>query len=241
MNRQEIVALGVGVFLILGVVGIANSTDMVSIVGSPYEEPSPESPGGEAGMATNENSTGNATVSAVQAMQTAQNETRGTAVGIQLERAGNATGLERPVQTYEVDVLLANRTHLLVDIYASNGTVRGVEAERNETEDLGSLFEDETQVPDEGANPAAIRSGIEAVQLAWNETDSNRTVTEVGLLLRNETLVYEVDLLTTEGARTTVFVAAYPNEGGVLSVDAGDEDPETATDEALRAGPAPHR
>jgi uncharacterized membrane protein YkoI len=230
MNRQEIVALGVGVLLILGVVGVANSTDKVSITGSPYEESSPESSGDEEDVATDENSTGNVTVSAVRAMQTAQNETRGTAVGIQLKRVGNATDLERPVQTYEVDVLMPNRTHLLVDIYASNGTVRSVAAQSNETEDLGSLFENETEVPDERSNPTAIRSGIEAVQLAWNETDSNRTVTEVGLTRRNETLVYGVNLVTTEGARTTVIVAAYPNEGGVLSVETGDKDSETATD-----------
>jgi len=230
MNRQEIVALGVGVLLILGVVGVANSTDTVSIVGSPYEESSPESPGDEGDVATEENSTGNVTVSAVRAMQTAQNETRGTAVGVQLKRAGNVTDIERPVQTYEVDVLLINRTHLLVNIDASNGTVRNVETERNETETLGSLFENETAVPDERANPTAVRSGIEAVQLAWNETDLNRTVTEVRITLRNETLVYEVDLVTTEGARTTVIVAAYPNEGGVLSVETSDKDSETGTD-----------
>ena len=208
MNRQEIVALGVGFLLILGVVGIASSTDRVSIVGSPYEEE----------IAAEENSTSNATVSAVKAMRAAQNETRGTAVGIQLERAGDAIDLERPVQTYEADVLITNRTHLLVGIYASNGTVRSVEAERNETEDLGSLFEDDTEVPREQSNLTAIRSGIEAVQLAWNETDSNRTVTEVRFTLRNETLVYDVDLLTAEGARMTAVVAAYPSEGGVLEV-----------------------
>jgi uncharacterized membrane protein YkoI len=218
MTRQEILALGVGVVLILGVVVVANSTDAVSIAGSPYEESSSEQPGGQGTVSSEENSTANVTVSAVRAMGTAQNETRGTAVGIQLKQAGNATDLERPMQAYEVDVLLTNRTHLVVNIDASNGTVRNVETERNETETLGSLFENETAVPDERANPTAIRSGIEAVQFAWNETDLNRTVTEVRFTLRNETLVYDVDLLTAKGARTTAVVAAYPSEGGVLAI-----------------------
>ena len=230
MNQQELLALGVGLLLILGVVGVANSTDAVSITGTPYEESSPEPSGGQGTAATEENSSAKVTVSAVQAMRTAQNETRGTAVGIQLKQVGNATDLARPVQAYEVDVLTANRTHVVVDIYASNGTVRRVEDERNETKYLESLFESEDEVPDERPNTTAIRSGVEAVQLAWNETDSNRTVTEVGLTPRNETLVYDVELVTTEGARSTVVVAAYPNEGDVLSVGTGDEDSETATE-----------
>ena len=80
MTRQEILALGVGVVLILGVVVVANSTDAVSIAGSPYEESSSEQPGGQGTVSSEENSTANVTVSAVRAMGTAQNETRGTAV-----------------------------------------------------------------------------------------------------------------------------------------------------------------
>jgi uncharacterized membrane protein YkoI len=230
MNRQEILALGVGVVLILGVVGVANSTDAVSIVGSPYEESSSEQPGGQGTVSSEKNSTTTVTVSAVRAMGTAQNETRGTAVGIQLKQVGNATDLERPIQTYEVTVLLSNSTHLVVGIYASNGTVRRIGPEKNETEDLGSLFENENEVPDEQLDLTAIRSGIEAVQLAWNGTDSNRTVTEVGLTLRNETLVYDVYLVTAEGARTTVTVAAYPEDGDVLSTETGDEDSDTTAE-----------
>ena len=230
MNQQELLALGVGILLILGVVGIAHNTDAVSIVDSPHEESSPETSGDRGAVATEGDSATNVTVSAVQAMRTAQNETGGTAVGIQLKQVGNATDLERPVQAYEVDVLTGNRTHDVVDIYASNGTVRRVVAEENETESLENLFEDEDEVPDERPNATAIRSGIEAVQLAWNETGSKRTVAEVELNPRNETLVYSVDLVTTEGSRSTVVVAAYPSEGGVLSVGTDGEGSGTATE-----------
>jgi len=230
MNRQEILALGIGLLLILGVVGVANTTDKVSIVGSPYEDSSSESSGDGENVGTTENSTANVTISAVRAMRTAQNETRGTAVGIHLKQPGNVTELDRPVQTYEVDVLMSNRSHLLVDIHASNGSVRSVERERNETENPGSLFENETEVPEEQLDPTAIRSSIEAVHLAWNATDRNRTVTEVRLTRHNETLVYDVNLITSEGARRPALVATYPRDGDILVVGDEKEGAETATD-----------
>lgn len=169
-----------------------------------------------------ENNTTNVTISVVQAMKSAQNETNGTAIGAELTRKGNVTDLERPTRVYEVDVLAANGTHFIVDVNASDGSVGRVQTPDNDTGFFEGLFEDEgegegEEVRNRDVNVTDIRSGVEAVQLVLNETDENRTVTRVELTSQNGTLVYRVNVVTDEGARPSILVAAKPSEGDVLA------------------------
>lgn len=178
---------------------------------------------GPASVQEGENNTTNVTISVVRAMETARNETNGTPIGAELTRKGNVTDLERPSRVYEVDVLSTNGTRFLVDVNATDGSVVRVQTPDDETGFFEGLFGDEDGVQDRDVNVTEIRSGIEAVQLVHNETGDNRTVTQVELTSRNETLVYEVNVVTEEGARPSILVAAKPSEGGVLSNETGEE------------------
>lgn len=220
-GRRTLWVVGVGVLLALGALGgVAGGDSAAGVDGQP------ETTGDGVAAVQEENNTTNVTVPIVDALGAAENETNGTAVGARLTRKGSITDLERPTRVYEVDVLTGNGTHFVVDVNATNGTVHAVAPAENETGFFESLFEDETGVPDERVDLDAIRSGSEAVELARNETGTNRTVTEVALESRNGTLVYTVETVTGEGARSTVVVAANPDDGDVLETEGGDEESE---------------
>lgn len=217
MNRKELLAVGVGLVLIFGVAGVASVTESVSITERPYESK---------GNATGQRDSGtmNATVSVMRAMQMAQNETDGIAVETRLRQERNVSGSERPVQIYEVMVLNGSGSPTIVDVSAANGTILRRYPAESRSDDWRSLLENQSsgETPNQRLNLDAIRSGQEAVQLARSEGNANMTVTEVVLGSRNGTVVYNVRMVTKTGARSTVVVAAYPDEGGVLSTAAAE-------------------
>lgn len=222
-SGREFLSVGVGVLLVLSALGgvaqgsVASNAD-ASVDSAVDGSPLAVQDGGNNTTQEGVNNTTDVTISIVRAMETAQNETNGTSVGAELKQKGNVTELERPSRVYEVDVLAANGTHFVVDVNATDGSVRQVQMSDNETGFFEGLFgDDEEEVPDRNVNLSEIRSGGEAVALVQNETEDNRTVTTVGLTSRNGTLVYDIELVTEEGARSTVSVAADPAEGGVLS------------------------
>lgn len=209
-------SVGLVALLVLGVFGGVPLSSVPSFadVGVPMATAGDATPATQEG----ENNTTNVTISIVRAMETAQNRTNGTAVGAELGREGNVTDLERPSRIYEVDVLAANGTHYLVDVNATDGSVRHVRTPDNETGFLEGLFgNDDEVVSDRKVNLSEIRSAGDAVRLVRNETEDNRTVTTVELTSRNGTLLYDVQVVTDEGARQSVPVAAKPTEGGILS------------------------
>lgn len=212
MNRKELLAVGVGLVLILGVAGVANVMESVSITERPYESHSEASDNG-ASEATN------ATVPVIQAMRTAQREAGGTAVEARLGQTEYTDEPGRPVQVYEVSVLNGSGSATVVDINAENGTVLGRHPAENQSDGWQSLFGNETsgEAPSRQLNLDAIRSGPEAIQLVREQSNVNRTVTQVQVGVRNGTVVYNVQMVTEAGGRSTVTVAAYPDQGGVLS------------------------
>lgn len=223
-SRGEVLSVGVGVLLVLSALG---GVSQGSVASTAEASAGPAVDGPPFAVQEGENDTSNVTIPIVGAMETAQNETNGTSVGAELRRKGNLTELERPSLVYEVDVLAANGTHFVVDVNATDGSVRQVQMSDNETGFFENLLgDDEGEVPDRNVDLSAIRSGGDAVALIQNETDGNRTVATVELTSRNGTLVYDVELVTEEGARSTVSVAANPAEGGVLSNETTEENNE---------------
>ena len=221
MNRQELLAVGVGVVLILGVTGVASVTESVSITERPYESHGEASGHGERGGT-------DATIPVVEAMRTAQNRTDGVAVETRLRQEEDTNSSERPTQIYEVSVLNGSGLPTVVDVSAENGTVLGIHPATNESDGWRSLFGNQSgnETPSRQLDLDAVRSAPEAIQLARDEGSVNRTVTEVELGSHNGTVVYNVKIVTEAGDRSIVTVAAYPDEGGVLS----NESAETATE-----------
>ena len=215
MNRQERLALGVGLVLIFGVVGVASVMESVSITERPYES------SGEA-SGQGEGKTAGVTIPVVQAMRTAENETNGTAVEARLGQEEDTNSTERPTRIYEISVLTANGSRTVVDVNANNSTVLRTRPAQNQTDGLESVFGggNQNETPNRQLDIDAIRSGPEAVQLARDAAGTNRTVSRVELASRNGTAVYEISMVTTAGDRSTVVVAVYPDEGGVLSTGA---------------------
>lgn len=210
MNRQELLAVGLGLVLIFGVAGVANVTDSVSITERPYESH---------GEASGGNGATNATIPVVEAMRTAQNQTDGIAIEARLGQETNTNGSERPARIYEVSVVNGSGPPTVVVVSAENGTVLGTHPATNQSDAWRSLLGNQTDnaTPSRQLNLDAVRSGPEAVRLARGESGMNNTVTEVRLESRNGTAVYNVRMVTETGGRSTVIVAAYPERGGVLS------------------------
>ena len=212
MNRQELLAVSVGLVLILGVAGVASVTESVSITERPYESH------GEASGHRGDGST-DATIPVVRAMRTAQNQTGGTAVEARLKQEEDTNASERPTHIYEVSVLNGSGSPTVVDVSAENSTVLRTRPTGNQSDGWRSLFgnQSESETPSRQLDLDAVRSGPEAVQLARDQGGVNRTVTEVQLGSHNGTVVYNVRVVTEAGDRATTVVAAYPDEGGVLS------------------------
>ncbi len=223
MNRQELLAVGLGVALVLGVTGVANVTESVSITERPYESHGEASGHGGDGGA-------DATIPVERAMRTAQNETGGTAVGVRLEQRGSASGSERPGPTYEVTVVNGTGSPTAVSVDAENGTVTGTRPAGSQGDGWRSLFGNRSadETPSGRPNLDALRSGVEAVRLARDD-GANGTVTEVRLGSHDGTVVYNVRTVTTAGDRATVVVAASPDDGGVLSNASAETATKTAT------------
>lgn len=210
MDRQEIGALAIGLALIFGVAGVAYVSDDVSITERPYEPDENASSQGEVV---------NATIPIVEAMQAAEDEIGGTAVEAQLGREQNTSGVERPTQAYRVNVLTANNSSVVVDVSAENGTVLDSRTGDDRASEWRSIFENQTvdETSIQQLNVGGSRSGPEAVRFAREETGMNRTITEVRFGLHNGTSAYTIRMITSTGDRSTVVVAASPDDGGVLS------------------------
>lgn len=212
--------LGLGTLLVVGAVVVAGVGAADTSVGSGDARTSVGAPPTDAGVAQQEtNNTTNVTVDVAEAMETAENETNGTAVGASLVRKGDVTDLERPTRVYEVDVLLPNETYALVDVNATDGALQQTRVQGNETGILEGVFGDDDELPSERPDPGAIRSGIEAVELVRNETGENGTITAVELNADGDRLQYVVEVVSSEGIRSTVIIAADPDEGGILTTD----------------------
>lgn len=228
-------AVGVGALLVVGVlavggIGVADISDAVGIGDSPdagsdagaaqqgTTGTTAETTTGAGEASTGSNDSTNLTIPVVEAMQAAQNETDGTAVGAELNRDTNVTDLERPTMIYQVDVLLDNDTVVVADVNATDGSVQDVRQSENDTGLLEGLFgSGDDGVPREQANASSIRSAVEAVELVRNETGVNATVTSVQLSEQEGQLRYAVETVSAEGIQSTVIVAANPTEGGVLT------------------------
>ncbi|UPV75966.1 PepSY domain-containing protein [Halorussus limi] len=128
-------------------------------------------------------------VSAVEAVETAQNRTDGKAVVV-----GLATQNGTPV--FNVSVLAENRSVSQVTVDATDRSVLGVR--RNIT------VVDRQFLGGEAFDYAELRTVDEAIRLVRNET--NGTVVNAGI--RRGELVYGVGLRTPDGRQTQALVAA---------------------------------
>lgn len=211
------IAVGFGILLVLSVLGGVTQTSRASS----FDGSAPPTGDGPVSTQEGENNTTNVSISIVRAMETAGNETNGTSIGAELTRKGNVTELERPTRVFEVEVLHDNGTVFVVDVNATDGSVRRVQTTENETGFFENLFGDD-EVTEGDVNLSAIRSGSEAAELVENETAPNETIVGVELTSHDGTLVYDVEVVTEEVARTSVLVAAKPTEGGILSNETTD-------------------
>ncbi|WP_115862759.1 PepSY domain-containing protein [Halorussus litoreus] len=166
------------------------------------------------------NNTTNVTIPVVEAMGAAGNETNGTPVGAELSRDTNVTDLERPTMIYRIDVLLPNDSIFVVDVNATDGSVREVRQSENGSGLFDGLFGGDEGVPTEQAEASSIRSAIEAVELLRNQTGENATVTSVELSEQDGQLRYTIETVSGEGIQSTAVVAANPDEDGVLTTEA---------------------
>jgi uncharacterized membrane protein YkoI len=178
----------------------------------------------EAQNESNENESGVPPNQTIEAVQAVENQTNGTVIGAKLEGKENDE-LGAAEFVYKLDVLAANESHLVAEVYAANATVIGVESANDSDGFLGDLFGSD-DVPDEARNPSDLRPATEAVRLAANETvneteieQTNLTVTEVTLDEQNDTLVYRVSLVDAEGEPHEVLVAADEEEGDIVTTD----------------------
>lgn len=254
MLSKKVFAIAVVGVLLVGVV----SGTVASVAASPAPANSVQD---ETATETQEESGAESqVVSIVEAMEAAQNETNGTAVGAEqqgdfsvLQGGGAETpagadespaGAEGDLSSlqYNVDVLLDNGTQLEVAVNAANGSVVDV-SEADEGFLAGIFGEDD--VPDRPLNLSAMYTASEAVELAQNETGDDATVTAVNLNERediaeregvNETLVYEVQMTRGEGEEITVVVAAFEAEGGVIMIEGGEGTAETPATETETGG-----
>lgn len=225
-RRSKIVSVGIGILLVVGAIGVGAVDGRASDTG-----PHPAVGDGEANTdgeaATvgvvelqNESSENESAVPpnrTIEALRATENQTNGTVIGARLKGEETAE-LGSAEFAYELDVLAANGSHLVAEVYAANATVIGVESANDSDGFFEDLFGSDDGVPEEARNANELRSATEAVRLAANETEAeraNQTVTEVKLDVQNETLVYRVTLVDADGEPHEVLVAA--NEGGVVT------------------------
>lgn len=223
IRRSTFAAVGVSVLLVVGAVTGA------AVGGAAFDaEASGATPQSDAAadsiIDAQDESDNNTTVPAnqtVESMRAVENQTNGTVVGARLSGEGDGE-LTRSTFVYEFDVLADNGTRLVAEVYAGNQTVIGVEASNESDGFLSDLFGSDEGVPDEARNVSSLRSGIEAVQIAVNETETDRanvTVTDLTLGTRNESLVYTVTLFEQGGEPREIVVAAEKGADGVVTTD----------------------
>ena len=171
------VVLGLGLLLVGLPVGMATPAVAVQPTAESATGPSPTV---RATTAQN--------VTAVDAMVAAQNATNGTAIGVERER-GNG------VPVWEVEVLRADGARFEVDVHTETGAVRSVE----NGSVLGGGASEALLPVNRTRNVSAMRSAIEAVETAPNESVTASNVTEVSLEVEGAVLVYEIEYATPEG------------------------------------------
>ncbi|NEU57808.1 PepSY domain-containing protein [Halorussus sp. MSC15.2] len=137
-------------------------------------------------------------VTAVDAMVAAENETNGTAIGVERERKDGT-----PV--WEVEVLRRDAARFEVDVHAETGEIRNVEGGGV----LGGGASEGLLPANRTRNVSEMRSAIEAVGVARNRSATVTNVSRVSLEIENSTLVYEVEYSTPDGEHE-VHVAAVP-------------------------------
>ncbi|MFC4449037.1 PepSY domain-containing protein [Halorussus aquaticus] len=137
-------------------------------------------------------------VTAVDAMVAAENETNGTAIGVERERKDGT-----PV--WEVEVLREDAARFEVDVHAGTGAIRSVE---NGGVLVGGASEGLLPA-NRTRNVSEMRSAVEAVEVVRNRSATVTNVSRVSLEIENSTLVYEVEYSTPDG-ESEVHVAAVP-------------------------------
>ncbi|WP_128476342.1 hypothetical protein [Halorussus pelagicus] len=227
IRRSTFVAVGLGVLLVVGAVAggvVAGAFD----AGASDETLQPDADTADRAVGAvglqNESDGNDTTVSPNQtfdAMRTVENRTNGTVVGARLTGEGNSE-LAQSTFVYELNVLAANGTRLVAEVYASNQTVIGVEASNESDGFFDDLLGSDDGVPDEARNASSLRSGIEAVRVALNETEAapeNSSVTKLALGTRDDSLVYTVTILEPGGESREIVVAATKGADGVVTTD----------------------
>lgn len=217
--RSTTFAVGVGVLLVVGALGGGANT-----AGESSIAPEATTAAEDGGIGVqNQTTDGNATVPpnrTIEAMRAVENRTNGTVVGAQLTGKGDGE-LSRSTFVYEVDVLATNGTHLVANVYASNRTVFGLENANESDGFLGDLFGSDEGVTEEARNASSLRSAVEAVAIAVNETESERAnliVTGVDMQTRDDELVYVVTVLEPGGEPREIQVPANRgSDGGVTT------------------------
>ncbi|UPW02040.1 PepSY domain-containing protein [Halorussus gelatinilyticus] len=150
-------------------------------------------------------------VSALEAVEIAQNRTDGKAVVVSL-------GSQNGTPVYNLSVLAENLSVSTVTVDATEGRVTSVE--RNVT------VVDRQFLGGEAFDYAELRTVGDAVRLVQNET--NGTVVNAGI--KRGELVYGVGLRTQDGTRTQALVAA--TEGPLLGLRTTSATTPTATTNA---------
>lgn len=229
MHRRTSYALGMGVLLVLS----ASITPVAAQSGATAGEDGAR-PVGDVTDATVGVQTESDAITALEAMETAQNETNGTVVGVQRKQANGDSG----TPAWEVKVVQGNRTGtgdsdvdrqlIAVNVHATNGTILGTETRTDE----GGFFETDESTQgitvSNSLNLSTTRSAVNATRIALNKSGAgNVTVREVRLTLREQgegnastpPLVYEIDVRNDAGQRVTVVVSARKGQEGVITVE----------------------
>lgn len=215
-RKSTVVLVGIGVLLVAGAVGWG-AIGAESGGAGPQTASSDDRAGQQNESAENESViSANETIEALRAVE---NRTNGTVFRARL--SGDPGGdLDQSKFVYELDVLAENGSHLVAEVYAANATVVGVETANDSDGFFADLFGSSDDVPSEVREAGDLRTATDAVRLAVAETDAaaeNRTITQVVLETRNETLVYSVQQFDPSGEAQEVVVAATGDEGVVTT------------------------
>lgn len=223
-RRSKIVLVGIAVLLVVGTIGVealdgrASDTSQQTAVDDGKAVTVGEA---ELQNESDENESSVPPNRTIEAFEATENQTNGTVIGARLRGKEDAE-LGSTQFVYELDVLAANGTHFVAELYAANATVIGVESANDSDGFFENLFGSDDGVPEKARNVSELRSATDAVRLAANETEAeraNQTVTEVKLDVQNETLVYRVSLVDADGEPHEVIVAADEDEGDIVTTD----------------------
>ena len=146
--------------------------------------------------------------------------TQDEAINAALEKVPGTVGEveledEKGTIVYEIELVSTDGTEHEVEVDAQTGEVLKVEADDDENE------EEDSQNQDKLAKQAKITED-EAINTALEKVPG--TVNEIELEVENGTVVYEIEVLSTDGTEQEVIVDAQTGE--VLKVEADDDENE---------------